>query len=231
MAAEWWNPKGKFRPLHSINPVRIAYIRDRVAAHFGLDAGKTAPLSGLTLLDIGCGGGLLAEPVTRLGAKVTAIDAGEKNVAVAKLHADQMGLDIDYRHVLPENLAGLGQTYDVVLNMEVVEHVADLDTFLAASAGLVRPGGCMVVTTLNRTIKSLALAKIGAEYILRWLPVGTHDWRKFVRPSELAEGLAAHGVRLTDLEGMVFNPLNDTWRLDARDLAVNYLAFCVKDAH
>ena len=141
IADEWWDAKGKFRPLHRINPVRIAYIRDRVAAHFGLDAGKTAPLSGLTLLDIGCGGGLLAEPMTRLGAKVTAIDAGEKNVAVAKLHADQMGLDIDYRHVLPENLADLGQTYDVVLNMEVVEHVADLDTFLAASAGLVRPGG------------------------------------------------------------------------------------------
>ncbi|MEQ8805016.1 MAG: bifunctional 2-polyprenyl-6-hydroxyphenol methylase/3-demethylubiquinol 3-O-methyltransferase UbiG [Rhodospirillales bacterium] len=230
IADEWWDAKGKFRPLHRINPVRIAYIRDRVTAHFGLDAEKTAPLTGLTLLDIGCGGGLLAEPMTRLGAKVTGIDAGEKNVAVARLHAEQMGLDVDYRHVLPEDLTGLGQTYDVVLNMEVVEHVADLDAFLAASAGLVRPGGCMVVTTLNRTLKSLALAKVGAEYILRWLPVGTHDWRKFVRPSELAEGLAAHGVRLTDLEGMVFNPLNDTWRLDARDLAVNYLAFCVKDA-
>ncbi|MEQ9555989.1 MAG: bifunctional 2-polyprenyl-6-hydroxyphenol methylase/3-demethylubiquinol 3-O-methyltransferase UbiG [Rhodospirillales bacterium] len=230
IADEWWDAKGKFRPLHRINPVRVAYIRDRVADHFGLDAGKDAPLTGLKLLDIGCGGGLLAEPLTRLGAQVTGIDAGEKNVAVARLHAEQMGLNIDYRHVLPEDMTGLGQTYDVVLNMEVVEHVADLDAFLSASAGLVRPGGCMVVTTLNRTLKSLALAKIGAEYILRWLPVGTHDWRKFVRPSELAEGLAAHGVRLTDLEGMVFNPLNDTWRLDAKDLAVNYLAFCVKDA-
>lgn len=230
IADEWWDAKGKFRPLHRINPLRIAFIRDRVAGHFGLDADKTAPLAGLSLLDIGCGGGLLAEPMARLGAKVTAIDAGERNIAVARLHADQMGLDIDYRHVLPEDLADLGQTYDVVLNMEVVEHVADLDAFLAASAGLVRPGGCMVVTTLNRTLKSLALAKIGAEYILRWLPVGTHNWRKFVRPSELAGGLAAHGVALSHLEGMVFNPLSDTWRLDAKDLAVNYLAFCVKDA-
>jgi 2-polyprenyl-6-hydroxyphenyl methylase/3-demethylubiquinone-9 3-methyltransferase len=230
IADEWWDAAGKFRPLHRINPLRIAYIRDRVAAHFGLDAGKPQPLAGLSLLDIGCGGGLLAEPMARLGAKVTAIDAGEKNVAVARLHADQMGLDIDYRHVLPEDLADLGQTHDVVLNMEVVEHVADLDAFLAASAGLVRPGGCMVVTTLNRTLKSLALAKVGAEYILRWLPIGTHDWRKFVRPSELAGGLAAHGVRLAHLEGMVFNPFSDTWRLDANDLAVNYLAFCVKDA-
>lgn len=230
IADEWWDAKGKFRPLHRINPIRIAFIRDRVAAHFGLDAAKAKPLAGLSLLDIGCGGGLLAEPMARLGAQVTAIDAGEKNIAVARLHADQVGLDIDYRHVLPEDLADLGRTYDVVLNMEVIEHVADLDAFLAASAGLVRPGGCMVVTTLNRTLKSLVLAKIGAEYILRWLPLGTHDWRKFVRPSELAGGLAAHRVALTHLEGMVFNPLNDTWRLDAKDLAVNYLAFCVKDA-
>jgi 2-polyprenyl-6-hydroxyphenyl methylase/3-demethylubiquinone-9 3-methyltransferase len=228
IADEWWDAKGKFRPLHRINPLRIGYIRDRAAAHFGLDASAPEPLKGLSLLDIGCGGGLLAEPLARLGAKVTAIDAGEKNIAVAKLHAEQSGLDIDYRHVLPEDLAGLGRSFDVVLNMEVVEHVADLDAFLAASAGMVRPGGCMVVTTLNRTMKSLALAKIGAEYILRWLPVGTHEWRKFVRPSELARGLAAHGVEVRHLEGMVFNPFSDTWRLDPADLSINYLAFCTK---
>ncbi|PIW25879.1 MAG: bifunctional 3-demethylubiquinol 3-O-methyltransferase/2-polyprenyl-6-hydroxyphenol methylase [Rhodospirillales bacterium CG15_BIG_FIL_POST_REV_8_21_14_020_66_15] len=228
IADEWWDATGKFRPLHRINPVRIAFIRDRVAAHFGLDSGAARPLRGLSLLDIGCGGGILAEPLARLGAKVTGIDAGEKNVAVARLHAEQMGLDIDYRHVLPEDLADLGRTFDVVLNMEVVEHVADLDAFLAASADMVRPGGCMVVTTLNRTLKSLMLAKIGAEYVLRWLPPGTHDWRKFVRPSELVRGLAGHGVEVTHLEGMVFNPLSDTWRLDAHDLDVNYLAFAAK---
>ncbi|MEQ8504819.1 MAG: bifunctional 2-polyprenyl-6-hydroxyphenol methylase/3-demethylubiquinol 3-O-methyltransferase UbiG [Rhodospirillales bacterium] len=228
IADEWWDAGGKFRPLHRINPVRIAYIRDHVAAHFGLSTDRDQPLKGLRLLDIGCGGGLLSEPMARLGAAVTGIDAGEKNVAVARLHAEQVGLDIDYRHVLPEDLAGLGESYDVVLNMEVVEHVADLDVFLAASAGLIRPGGCTVVTTLNRTLKSLALAKVGAEYILRWLPVGTHDWRKFVRPSELTRTLSAHGVEVTQLEGMVFNPLSDTWRLDARDLGVNYLAFGIK---
>ena len=230
IADEWWDPKGKFRPLHRINPLRIAYIRDRACAHFNLDPAADKPLGGLTLLDIGCGGGLLAEPLARLGAEVTAIDAGEKNVAVARLHAEQAGLEIDYRHVLPEDMAGLGQPFDIVLNMEVVEHVADLDAFLGASADLIRPGGCTVVTTLNRTLKSLAMAKIGAEYILRWLPVGTHDWRKFVRPSELVRGLAAQGVTVDRLDGMVFNPFNDSWRLDDRDLAVNYLAFGVKNA-
>lgn len=228
IADEWWDAKGKFRPLHRINPVRTTFIRDHITAHFGMNPDADRPLEGLKLLDIGCGGGLLSEPMARLGAAVTGIDAGEKNIAVAKLHAEQMGLPIDYRHVLPEALGELDGTFDVVLNMEVVEHVADLDVFLGASAGLVRPGGCMVITTLNRTLKSLALAKIGAEYILRWLPIGTHDWKKFVRPSELARGLSPHGVEITHLEGMVFNPLNDTWRLDAHDLGVNYLAFAIK---
>ncbi len=228
IADQWWDPSGKFRPLHRINPLRIAFIRDRVCGHLGRDPSAERPLDGLELLDIGCGGGLLAEPMTRLGARVTGIDAGERNIAIARLHAEQSGLTIDYRHVLPEALAELAQSYDVVLNMEVVEHVADLDAFLAASAGLVRPGGCMVVTTLNRTLKSLALAKVGAEYILRWLPVGTHDWRKFVRPSELARGLAPHGLQMVQLAGMVYNPLADRWRLSDRDLDVNYLAFTVK---
>ena len=228
IADEWWDARGKFRPLHRINPVRIAFIRDRLAAHFGRDPLAEAPLKDLRLLDIGCGGGLLAEPMARLGASVTAIDAGEKNIAVARLHARQMGLEIDYRHVLPEALTELQGGFDAILNMEVVEHVADLDAFLKASAGLLRPGGAMVVTTINRTLKSLALAKIGAEYVLRWVPAGTHDWRKFVRPSELAAGLASHGVTVTHLEGMVYNPLSDGWRLSARDLDVNYLAFAVK---
>lgn len=228
IADSWWDPTGKFRPLHRINPIRIEFIRDRVCEHLGRDPLTDKPFDGLRLLDIGCGGGLLAEPMCRLGAAVTAIDAGERNVAVAKLHAEQVGLKIAYRHVLPENLAALGKTFDVVLNMEVVEHVADLEAFLAASAGLVRPGGCMMVTTLNRTLKSLALAKIGAEYVLRWLPVGTHDWRKFVKPSELARGIEPHGMTIKALTGMTYNPLTDAWRLDERDLDVNYLAFTVK---
>ncbi|MEK9672482.1 MAG: bifunctional 2-polyprenyl-6-hydroxyphenol methylase/3-demethylubiquinol 3-O-methyltransferase UbiG [Rhodospirillaceae bacterium] len=228
IADEWWDARGKFRPLHQINPVRIQFIRDRVCGHLGRDPLADRPLKGLTVLDIGCGGGLLAEPMTRLGARVTAIDAGEKNIAVARLHAEQSGLEIDYRHVLPEDLAGLGKTFDVVLNMEVIEHVADTDAFLGASAALIKPGGAMVVTTLNRTLKSLAFAKVGAEYILRWLPIGTHDWRKFVRPSELARGLRPHGVDIRDLAGMVYNPLNDRWRISETDLDVNYLAFTVK---
>lgn len=228
IAESWWDAKGKFRPLHQINPVRIAYIRDRVCARFDRDPLAPRPLEGLTLLDIGSGGGLLCEPMCRLGARVTGIDAGERNVAVAKLHAEQSGLDIDYRHASPEALAQTGETFDVVLNMEVVEHVGDLDVFLAASAALVKPGGATVVTTLNRTLKSLALAKIGAEYILRWLPPGTHDWRKFVKPSELAHLLRAHGLVVDDLSGMAYLPMKDEWVLKPDDLAVNYLAFAHK---
>ncbi len=237
IAGAWWDPTGDFAPLHRLNPVRLEFIRDHVARHFGRDPLGDKPFDGLAVIDIGCGGGLLAEPMARLGAAVTGIDAGRETIDIARVHAEQSGLDIDYRHRLPEDLGSESGgserggsekgRYDVVLNMEVVEHVADLDAFLGAAAGLVRRGGVMALSTLNRTLKSLALAKIGAEYVLRWLPPGTHDWRKFVRPSELAAGLNAHGVVITGLEGMTFGPIDAEWRL-SRDLAVNYLAFGVK---
>jgi 2-polyprenyl-6-hydroxyphenyl methylase/3-demethylubiquinone-9 3-methyltransferase len=227
MADAWWDPNGKFRPLHRLNPVRIAYIRDRVTEHFGRDPHAPRPLEHLRLLDVGCGGGLLSEPMARLGGSVTGIDAGEKTIRVAEVHARRLDLDIDYRCALPEDLVLQGRSFDVVLNMEVVEHVADLDAFLEASARLLEPGGAMVVATLNRTLKSLALAKIGAEYVLRWLPVGTHDWRKFVRPSELTAGLGRHGVDVLDLKGIAFNPLTDRWSL-TRDVDVNYMVFGAK---
>ena len=227
MADAWWDADGEFKPLHKLNPVRIAFIRDRVVGHFRLDGSAGQPFRGLDLLDIGCGGGLLSEPMRRLGAGVTGIDAAERNVRVAGLHAAQSGLDIDYRCVLPEVLAGEGPRFDVVLNMEVVEHVANLDAFHEACCTLVKPGGVMVVSTINRTLKSLALAKVGAEYVLRWIPPGTHDWRKFVRPSELAAGLSAHGVEIVALKGMTYGPLRDDWFLSS-DVDVNYLAFAVK---
>jgi len=227
MADAWWDPNGKFRPLHRLNPVRIAYVKDVVTGHFGRDPHSPRPFEHLELLDIGCGGGLLCEPMARLGASVTGIDAGEKTIRVAENHARRQDLDIDYRCALPEDLVREDRTFDVVLNMEVVEHVADLDAFLEAGAGLLKPGGAMVVATLNRTLKSLALAKIGAEYVLRWLPVGTHDWRKFVRPSELTAGLLRHRVDVIDLKGMTFNPLTDKWSL-TRDVDVNYVVFGTK---
>jgi len=228
LADAWWDPEGEFKPLHHLNPTRLAYIRDSVSAHFGRDPLAERPLDGLSLLDIGCGGGLLSEPMARLGARVTGIDAGEKSVQVARVHAERCGLVIDYRHAVPEDFAAAApERYDIVLAMDVVEHVADLDAFLAAAAGLLRPGGGMVISTVNRTLKSLALAKVAAEYVLRWLPAGTHDWRKFVRPSQLAEGLRAGGVAITDLRGMIYSPLADRWSYGP-DLAVNYLAFAVR---
>jgi 2-polyprenyl-6-hydroxyphenyl methylase/3-demethylubiquinone-9 3-methyltransferase len=229
MAAEWWDPAGKFKPLHKFNPVRIAYIRDAVCAHFGRDPEDVAPFKGLTLLDIGCGGGLIAEPMTRLGAAVTAIDAADKNIGTAKAHAMQMGLDIDYRFTTAEALRDAGAQYDVVLNLEVVEHVADVEGFLGASIGLLKPGGITIVATLNRTLKALALAKIGAEYVLRWLPAGTHDWRKFLKPSELTGALRHAGARVTDSVGMSYNPLTDRWT-QSRDTDVNYMLTAVRDS-
>ncbi len=227
IAESWWDPDGDFKPLHRLNPVRLAYIRDSLCRHFGRQALGDRPLAGLTVLDIGCGGGLISEPLTRLGARVTGIDADAESVRVARAHAAEMGLSIDYRHRLPEALANEKGRYDTVLNLEVVEHVADRDAFLAAAARLMKPEGAMVISTINRTLKSLALAKIGAEYVLRWLPVGTHDWRKFVRPSELAAGLEAAGVAIAEFTGVQYNPLMDDWRL-SRDLAVNYMAFAVR---
>ncbi len=227
VAGEWWDTAGKFRPLHQLNPARLTFIRDHLAAHFDRQALGPRPLQDLSVLDIGCGGGLLCEPLCRLGANVTGIDAGADAVDVARRHAAEMGLDIEYRHLPPENLAQSAETYDVVLTMEVVEHVSDLGAFLTAAAGLLRPGGAMVLSTLNRTLKSLALAKIGAEYLLRWVPAGTHDWRKFRRPSELDRLLRPLGIEVRALKGVVYRPLGDSWEL-ADDLGVNYMMFAVK---
>jgi len=226
IAEAWWDPDGEFRPLHRLNPVRIAYIRDHLARHFDRDPLGDRPLDGLAVLDIGCGGGLVAEPLTRLGANVTGIDASARSVRVASLHAEGVGLDIDYRCAAPEDLLEAGARFDAVVNMEVVEHVADVDAFLGASGALLRPGGAMILATLNRTLKSLALAKVGVEYVLRWLPAGTHDWRRFLRPSELARGLRRHGIETIDISGMSFNPLTGEWSL-TRDLDVNYLVYAV----
>ena len=229
MADTWWDSEGPFRPLHRFNPVRIRFIRDQVAAHFDRDLSAPKPLEGLRLLDIGCGGGLLAEPLTRLGATVVGIDATEKNIKIAALHAEQSDLAIDYRHKTAEVLHEAGDQFDIVLNMEVVEHVADVGLFLDASGGLVADGGLMIAATLNRTAKSFALAIVGAEYVLRWLPRGTHDWRRFVKPSELAAGMRRAGLSVKSLTGVVYNPLTGVWSLNERDLDVNYMAVAVRD--
>ena len=223
VAARWWDSEGEFRPLHRLNPVRVGFIRDRLCTDFDRAPTEPTPLAGLAIADVGCGGGLLCEPMARLGARVTGIDAGDEAVAVARLHAEQAGLAIDYRAATAETLAAEGRRFDAVLALEIVEHVADVDAFLGAVAALVRPGGTLIMSTLNRTPKSFGLAILGAEYVLRWVPRGTHDWRKFVRPSELAAGLRRHGIATEALSGMVFNPLANTWRLAETDLDVNYL--------
>lgn len=228
MAEAWWDPNGEFRPLHQLNPVRLRFIRDRVCAHLGRDPLAERALEGLRILDVGCGGGLLCEPLARLGARVTGIDAAEKNVRVAALHARQSGLEIDYRHAAAEDLAAAGESFDVVLNMEVVEHVADVAGFLAACGALVAPGGASVIATLNRTPKAFLLAIVGAEYILRWLPRGTHDWRKFLRPSELAGHLRHAGLQVVEITGVAYDPITGGW-CTSRDLDVNYMVFAVKD--
>lgn len=228
IAEEWWDPFGKFKPLHKFNPVRLAYIRDGACAHFGRNAQDKQPLSGLRLLDIGCGGGLVAEPMKRLGAEVTAIDAAERNIKTALAHALPQKLDIDYRCTTVEELVANGEPpFDIVLNMEVVEHVADVDLFLQSTTQLVKPGGLLFMATINRTLKALALAKIGAEYILRWLPAGTHDPRKFVKPEEARAALARGGMTVTEEAGVSFNPLMDKWSVTS-DTDVNYMLTAVK---
>ena len=220
MAAEWWDPKGKFAPLHKFNPVRLSFIRDIAAAHFGRSGLKA--FAGLSLLDIGCGGGLLSEPMCRLGFAVTGVDPSERNIGTAKAHAAGAGLPVTYRAASAEVLEAEGALFDVVLNMEVVEHVADLKAYLHACAHLVKPGGLMFVATLNKTLKSLALAKIGAEYILRWLPPGTHDWNRFVDPAELRRLLEGAGLNPLKTQGVAFDPLSWDWHLSS-DVDVNYM--------
>jgi 2-polyprenyl-6-hydroxyphenyl methylase/3-demethylubiquinone-9 3-methyltransferase len=222
MAAEWWDPQGKFRPLHLMNPLRLDYIMAQIAAEFGCDRAARAPLQGLRLLDIGCGGGLVAEPMARLGAQVTGADAAQGNIAVAQLHAAEQGLAIDYRATTAEALADAGEQYDVVLALEIIEHVADPAGFVATCQRLLKPGGLLILSTLNRTARSFGAAILGAEWVLRWLPRGTHDWKRFITPDELAGLVSAAGLVAVDRRGMVFNPLTFGWRLSDRDLSVNY---------
>ncbi|MEQ9145662.1 MAG: bifunctional 2-polyprenyl-6-hydroxyphenol methylase/3-demethylubiquinol 3-O-methyltransferase UbiG [Parvibaculaceae bacterium] len=227
IAAEWWDPNGKFRPLHKFNPTRLTYIRETAVQHFGLDSAKVRPLEGLDLLDIGCGGGLLSEPMARLGASVVGADAGEANIKTASVHAAEQGLDIDYRATSAEALAEEGATFDIILNMEVIEHVADVPAFLGACSAMLKPGGIMLCATLNRSVKAFALAIVGAEYVLRWLPKGTHDWKKFITPAELFRGLEESGLNVLTETGVTYNPLADRWSL-SRDMDVNYMMVATK---
>ena len=220
LAAEWWDPAGKFAPLHRFNPVRLSFIKAEAAAHFGRDPRGLRPFEGLSLLDIGCGGGLLAEPMARLGFAVTGADASEKNIGTARAHAAQSGLDIAYHATTAEAL--VGRQFDIVLNMEVVEHVADVAAYLNACAALIRPGGLTLVATMNKTLKSLALAKIGAEYVLNWLPRGTHDWNRFLPPTELRAMLEETGLTVSKTQGVSFNPIAWDWVLSG-DVDVNYM--------
>lgn len=229
IAETWWDPKGPFASLHKFNPVRLAFIRRVALERFGRDGTLRAPFDGLRLLDIGCGGGLLSEPMARLGFEVTAIDASEKNIGTASTHAAQQGLEIDFRAATVEQLVADGAgPFDLVLNMEVVEHVADPRQYLLDSASLIAPGGLMIVATLNRTLKSLALAKIGAEYILRWIPAGTHDWRQFLKTDEIRHMLADSPVRVEGPFGVAYNPLSDRWS-ETRDSDVNYMMVAYRD--
>lgn len=228
MAAEWWDAGGKFKPLHMMNPVRLDYITSQIAAEFGRDLADDKPFAGLRLLDIGCGGGLLSEPMARLGAEVVGADAAERNIPVAKVHAEQSGLDIDYRFTTAEAMAAAGEQFDIVLNMEVVEHVADPLAYLTACQQLLKPGGLMIASTINRNPKSFMVAIVGAEHVMRWLPKGTHEWHKFITPDELEDLISRAGLRPVDRKGFVFNPVTWTWSISSRDLSVNYVTSSVK---
>lgn len=227
IASEWWDPAGKFRPLHKFNPVRLQYIKEKICAHFARDIRDSRALSGLRVLDIGCGGGLLSEPIARMGADVVGADPAATNIEVAKLHARESGLAIDYRPVTAEELAAAGESFDIVLNMEVVEHVADVNFFVHECARMVKPGGLMFIATINRTLKARALAIFMAENVLRWLPRGTHDYDKLVRPDELEAPLAASGMQIVDRTGVFYNPLADRWDRSS-DMDVNYMVLAAR---
>lgn len=227
LASEWWDPNGKFKPLHKIGPARLGFIRDRLTDHFKLQQRVMRPLAGLSILDIGCGGGLIAEPLSRLGATVTGIEPAEANIGAAKAHAVSVGLAIDYQATTAETLALQGRAFDCVICLEVVEHVPDPAAFVNVCGSLVRPGGLLILSTINRTLKAYALAIIGAEYILRWLPVGTHQWDRFITPSELDLHVQAAGLNPLTVEGIVFNPLADRWST-GRDTDVNYIGAAAK---
>jgi 2-polyprenyl-6-hydroxyphenyl methylase/3-demethylubiquinone-9 3-methyltransferase len=230
IAAEWWDPKGKFAPLHKFNPTRLAFIREQALVRFGRDARARRPFEGLTLLDIGCGGGLLSEPMTRLGFAVTGVDASERNIGTASTHAAEHGLTIDYRASTAEALEAQGVgPFDVILNMEVIEHVADPGEYLRTCGRLLAPGGLMIVATLNRTLKALALAKIGAEYVLRWVPAGTHDWNKFLKPDELRGFLADQPLAMQGPFGVAYDPLGGRWTRSS-DCDINYMMTVTRDA-
>lgn len=218
----WWDPEGDFRPLHRFNPVRLEYIRRQICIHFDRNPRNLKTLEGLSLLDIGCGGGLVAEPIARMGATTSAIDASKKNIKVARLHANQSELDINYRVATAEKLASEKAQFDIVLALEIIEHVADIDFFVSSCTSLIKPGGLIIFATLNRTAKAFLFAIIGAEYVLRWMPRGTHRWDRFVKPSELAQSLIHQKLKMADISGVSYNPLNDVWRL-SKDVAVNYI--------
>jgi len=230
MADEWWDPTGKFKPLHKFNPVRLRYIRETAERHFGLEPGLKKPLEGLRVLDIGCGGGLVSEPMARLGAEIVSVDASEANIKTAMTHAESAGLKIDYRAGTAEGLIEAGEPpFDIVLNLEVVEHVADPAGFLADTSHLVKPGGFMLVATINRTAKAFALAIVGAEYVLRWLPRGTHEFDKFLKPREIEEALSKAGMQTEPPQGVFYNPIADSWSLSG-DHSVNYMITAARPA-
>lgn len=227
IADEWWDASGKFKPLHKFNPIRLSFFKQEICKFFVRDENLLTPFTELKILDIGCGGGLVAEPISRLGADLTAIDASQKNINIAKIHGEKSGLKIDYQCASAEELASQNQQFDVVLALEIIEHVADVEKFIEACAKLVKPNGLLFVATLNRTAKSLLMAKFGVEYILRWLPIGTHDWRKFLKPSEIENIAKNQQIELKKIQGFSYNLIKDHWSLSA-DLSINYCLVFVK---
>ncbi len=226
MADEWWDPEGKFKPLHKFNPTRVKYLKENIIYNFKLK-NKSKPLSGIKILDIGCGGGLLSEPMSRMGANVTGIDASDKNIKIAKVHSKKNKLKINYLCSSPEKLK-IGKKFDVILNMEIVEHVEDIDFFLKSCSKLLKKNGLMFIATINKTLKSYVFAIVGAEYVLRWLPIGTHEWEKFVKPDDLKKILRKYDLSLSKLEGMYFNIIKNEWSISS-DLSVNYIAKFIKN--